>query len=66
MPGSMVKTMPPALAKAHEQLDRAVDRCYRKDPFLHDRQRVEHLFHLYEQLTTPLVKNSKKQNTKRT
>ena len=52
-------TMPPALAKAHEQLDRAVDRCYRKDPFLHDRQRVEHLFALYEQLTAPLAVEKK-------
>lgn len=46
-------TMPPALAKAHEALDRAVDRCYRKDPFPSDRQRVEHLFALYEHLTPP-------------
>jgi len=30
-----------------------VDRCYRKDPFATDRQRVEHLFALYEQLTAP-------------
>ncbi len=47
--------MPPMLAKAHEQLDRAVDRCYRKEPFLTDRQRVEYLFALYEQLAAPLV-----------
>ncbi len=47
--------MPPKLAKAHEQLDRAVDRCYRKEPFLTDRQRVEYLFALYEQLSTPFV-----------
>jgi hypothetical protein len=48
-------SMPPKLAKAHEQLDRAVDRCYRKEPFLTDRQRVEYLFALYEQLAAPLV-----------
>ena len=48
-------TMPPALAKAHETLDRAVERCYRKEPFPHDRARVEHLFALYEQLTAPLA-----------
>lgn len=47
--------MPPALAKAHADLDRAVDRCYRKDPFPNDRARVEHLFALYEQLTAPLA-----------
>ena len=48
-------SMPPVLAKAHADLDRAVDRCYRKDPFLTDRQRVEYLFALYEQLAAPLV-----------
>ena len=47
--------MPPKLAKAHEQLDRAVDHCYRKEPFTTDRQRVEYLFALYEQLAAPLV-----------
>ncbi len=52
-------TMPPALAKAHEALDRAVDRCYRKDPFPSDRQRVEHLFALYEHLTAPLAVEKK-------
>ena len=48
-------TMPPVLAKAHTDLDRAVDRCYRKDPFPHDRARVEHLFALYETLAAPLA-----------
>jgi hypothetical protein len=47
--------MPPALAKAHANLDKAVDRCYRKEPFANDRQRVEFLFALYEQLTAPLA-----------
>lgn len=45
--------MPPALAKAHADLDRAVDRCYRPKPFASDRERVEHLFALYEHLTAP-------------
>ncbi len=53
-------SMPPRLAKAHEALDRAVDRCYRKDPFATDRQRVEFLFNLYEQLTAPLAVEEKK------
>ena len=46
---------PPALAKAHADLDRAVDRCYRAKPFASDRERVEHLFALYETLTAPLA-----------
>ena len=47
--------MPAALAKAHAELDRAVERCYRSEPFGSDRERVEHLFRLYEQLTAPLL-----------
>ena len=48
-------SMPPNLAKAHAQLDRAVELCYRKEPFATDRQRVEFLFALYEKLTAPLA-----------
>lgn len=51
-------TTPPALAKAHSVLDRAVDRCYRSEPFRSDRERVEHLFALYERLTAPLLPES--------
>lgn len=47
--------MPPKLVKAHAELDRAVDRCYRAEPFPSDRHRVEYLFALYEQLTAPLA-----------
>lgn len=47
--------MPPELVKAHAALDRAVDRCYRPEPFPSDRARVEHLFALYEQLAAPLI-----------
>jgi hypothetical protein len=54
--------MPPALAKAHEALDRAVERCYRKEPFESDRQRVEYLFALYERLTAPLAVEGKKKS----
>ena len=47
--------MPLPLYKAHAALDRAVDRCYRRQPFTSDRQRVEFLFSLYEKLTAPLI-----------
>ena len=47
--------MPRALTKAHAVLDRAVDRCYRSQPFISDRQRVEFLFALYEKVTAPLL-----------
>jgi len=52
--------MPPALVKAHADLDRAVDLCYRPQPFETDRHRVEYLFALYERLTAPLIVTSKK------
>jgi hypothetical protein len=48
-------TMPPDLRKAHRALDDAVDRLYRKEPFASDRERVEHLFMLYEKLTAPML-----------
>ncbi len=47
--------MPRELTKAHSVLDRAVDRCYRWQPFRSDRQRVEFLFALYEKTTAPLM-----------
>lgn len=52
--------MPPALVKAHAELDRAVDLCYRPQPFENDLQRVEHLFALYDKLTAPLIPALKK------
>jgi MmeI, C-terminal domain len=51
--------MPGALLKAHQELDRAVERCYRPEPFPSDRHRVEYLFGLYEQLIAPLVAAAK-------
>ena len=44
-------TMPPALTRAHAALDRAVDLCYRSQPFPTDARRMEFLFGLYEELT---------------
>ena len=52
-------TAPRTLFKAHQALDRAVDRCYRKEPFESDRQRVEFLFALYQKLTAPLIPAAK-------
>ena len=48
-------TMPAELRRAHAELDRAVEKCYRSAPFHSDRERVEFLFSLYEKLTTPLL-----------
>jgi hypothetical protein len=56
--------MPPVLVKAHIRLDRAVDRCYRTEPFENDRQRVEYLFGLYGRLASPLAPPVKKRRRK--
>lgn len=51
-------SMPPELQRAHAGLDRIVEKCYRPEPFHSDRERVEHLFRLYETLTAPLLPSS--------
>jgi len=58
-------SMPPDLVKAHTELDRAVEKCYRPEPFRSDRERVEHLFRLYEQLTAPLLPATPPTRTRR-
>ncbi len=57
-------TMPPALVKAHQTLDRAVDACYRKAAFANDAQRVEFLFERYQQLTSLLPPETKPKRKK--
>jgi hypothetical protein len=47
--------MKPALRKAHRALDIAIDKLYRSEAFTGDRERVEHLFALYERLVAPLI-----------
>ncbi|MCY3688311.1 MAG: class I SAM-dependent DNA methyltransferase [Gammaproteobacteria bacterium] len=51
--------MPPDLRKAHQALDRVMDRLYRPRGFASERERVEHLFALYEKLQTPLTVETK-------
>jgi hypothetical protein len=53
-------TTPPVLTKAHAELDRAVDLCYRPQAFPSERQRVEYLFAIYEKLIAPLIAAPKK------
>ena len=58
-------TMPPALVKAHNALDRAVDLAYRPQPFGSEAQRMEFLFALYEQYTADLFTKEKPKKGKR-
>ena len=52
--------MPPNLRRAHHALDRAVDRLYHRKGFTSERERVEFLFGLYEQLRAPLTTTATK------
>jgi hypothetical protein len=52
-------TMPPALVKAHQELDKLVDLCYRPQPFLNETKRIEYLFELYDKYTAGLFGKQK-------
>jgi hypothetical protein len=42
--------MPEDLKEAHNELDLAIERCYRAKPFTSDEERLEYLFKLYEEM----------------
>jgi hypothetical protein len=58
--------MPANLRKAHRYLDDAVDKLYRAAAFSGDRDRVEHLFGLYEKIVAPLMVVARQPKTSRT
>jgi hypothetical protein len=58
-------TMPPVLVKAHQQLDKAVDLCYRPQAFINETKRIEFLFELYDKYTAGLFVKDKKKRKKR-
>lgn len=43
--------MPKGLRQAHEDLDKAVEQCYRLQPFTSNTERLEYLFKMYEEIT---------------
>jgi hypothetical protein len=53
-------TMPPELVKAHQALDKAVDLCYRPQPFINETKRIEFLFELYDKYTSGIFAKEKK------
>lgn len=57
-------TMPPALVKAHNELDKAVDAAYSKQAFTSEAKRMEFLFELYEKYTAGLFVKEKKGKVK--
>ncbi len=63
-------TMPPALLRAHQKLDAAVDKAYGKSGFKSDAERVAFLFQRYQALTSllpqvPVKKRTSKAKTLR-
>ena len=57
--------MPSNLLRAHKELDRAVDRLYKRAGFSSERERIEHLFSLYEKMVEPLKATPKKKPKRR-
>jgi hypothetical protein len=56
--------MPPALIKAHNELDKAVDLAYRSQPFTSEVNRMVFLFELYEKYTADLLTMKKPKKSK--
>ena len=57
--------MPADLRKAHQALDRTVDKLYRRSGFTAERERVEHLLGLYEKMVAPLAAKAKPKRRRR-
>ncbi|MDO8994054.1 MAG: hypothetical protein Q7U83_13365, partial [Daejeonella sp.] len=57
---------PPALIKAHNELDKAVDMAYRPQSFTSEANRMVFLFELYEKYTADLFTKEKSKITKKT
>ena len=58
-------TMPPALTKTHNELDKAVELAYRPQPFTSEANRMVFLFELYEKYTANLFSIEKIKGKKR-
>jgi hypothetical protein len=57
--------MPIGLRKAHQELDRAIEQCYRLQPFTSDTERLEYLFKMYEEMTKNGTLFEKQKKTKK-
>jgi hypothetical protein len=58
-------TMPKGLEKAHQELDEAIEKCYRLQPFKNDTERLEYLFKLYEEMIKKDTLFQKEKKTKK-
>lgn len=64
-------TMPKNLLKAHQELDKLVDKAYRKQPFQSEMERIQFLFALYQKYiekeqTEKAIKSEKKPKIRKT
>ncbi len=57
--------MPPALVKAHQALDKAIDQCYRSQAFINETKRIEYLFELYDKYVGGMFATKKNLRIKR-
>lgn len=58
--------MPKDLTDAHKEIDDAVDQCYRKEKFKTELERLEFLFGLYKEYTSPLNFTETKKKKRKT
>jgi hypothetical protein len=58
--------MPVGLKQAHEELDEAIEKCYRLQPFKTDTERLEYLFKLYEEMVKKDTLFAKQKKTGKT
>jgi hypothetical protein len=58
-------TMPKGLLKAHQELDTAIEQCYRLQPFKNNTERLEYLFKQYEEMTKKDTLFAKQKKTRK-
>jgi hypothetical protein len=58
-------TMPKGLLKVHQELDTAIEQCYRLQPFKNDTERLEYLFKQYEEMTKKDTLFAKQKKTRK-
>ncbi len=58
-------TMPKGLLQAHQELDTAIEQCYRLQPFKNDTERLEYLFKMYEEMVRKDTLFAKQKKTRK-
>jgi len=58
-------TMPKGLLQAHQELDKAIEQCYRLQPFKNDTERLEYLFKKYEEMVKKDTLFAKQKKTRK-